>query len=233
MPLPKIATPTYELELPSTGKTITYRPFLVKEEKILLQGQEGGDDEMITALKQIVSNCTYDKVDLDKLPSFDIEYIFLQIRAKSVGEKVKLNIPFPGDDKVKVPTEVDLTKIQVEMDDKHVNKIELTDNISVVMSYPTLATYKGKNLNNISADDAVGLVSDCIYQIIDGVETHEAVDANKKELDEFVNGLTQEQFKKVQDFFVTMPKLKHTVTVTHPKTKKKGKVVLEGLQSFF
>ena len=148
-------------------------------------------------------------------------------------EKVKLNIPFPGDEKVKVPTEVDLTKIQVEMDEKHVNKIELTDSISVVMSYPTLATYKGKNLNNISADDAVGLVGDCIYQIIDGVETHEAVDANKKELDEFVNGLTQEQFRKVQDFFVTMPKLKHTVNLTHPKTKKKGKVVLEGLQSFF
>jgi hypothetical protein len=119
------------------------------------------------------------------------------------------------------------------MDDKHVNKIDLTDSISVVMSYPTLSTYKGKNLQNISADDAVGLVSDCIYQIIDGVETHEAVDANKKELDEFVNGLTQEQFRKVQDFFVTMPKLKHTVNLTHPKTKKKGKVVLEGLQSFF
>ena len=233
MALPKLNTQHYELTIPSSDEKIKFRPFLVKEEKILLQGQEGGDDEMITALKQIVSNCTYDKVDMDKLPSFDIEYIFLQIRAKSVGEKVKLHVPFPGDDKVKVPTEVDLTKIQVEMDDKHVNKIDLTDSISVVMSYPTLSTYKGKNLQNISADDAVGLVSDCIYQIIDGVETHEAVDANKKELDEFVNGLTQEQFRKVQDFFVTMPKLKHTVNLTHPKTKKKGKVVLEGLQSFF
>ena len=233
MALPKLNTQQYELIIPSSDEKIKFRPFLVKEEKILLQGQEGGDDEMISALKQIVSNCTYEKVDLDKLPSFDIEYIFLQIRAKSVGEKVKLNIPFPGDEKVRVPTEVDLTKIQVEMDDKHVNKIELTDSISVIMSYPTLSTYAGKNLKDISADDAIDLVSDCIYQVIDGVETHEAVDLSKNELSDFVNNLTQEQFAKVQNFFVTMPRLKHTVNLTHPKTKKKGKVVLEGLQSFF
>ncbi|AGE60357.1 baseplate hub [Pelagibacter phage HTVC008M] len=233
MALPKLNTQQYELTIPSSDEKIKFRPFLVKEEKILLQGQEGGDDEMINALKQIVSNCTFNKVDINKLPSFDIEYIFLQIRAKSVGEKIKLNVPFPGDPDTKVPATVDLTTIQVEMDDKHVNKVQLNDNVSVIMSYPTLSTYAGKNLKDISADDAIGLVSDCVYQIIDGVETHEAVDLKKEEIDDFVNNLTQEQFAKIQDFFVTMPRLKHTVNLTHPKTKKKGKVVLEGLQSFF
>jgi len=233
MALPKLNTQTFELAIPSSDEKITFRPFLVKEEKILLQAQEGGDNEMMQALKQIVSNCTFDKIDINKLPSFDIEYIFLQIRAKSVGEKVKLNVPFPGDEKTKVPTEIDLTQINVEMDENHTNKIQLTDSISVVMSYPTLSTYSGKNLKNISADDAVKLVADCIYQIIDGVETHEAVDVNSKELEDFINNLTQEQFNKVQDFFNTMPRLKHTVNLTHPKTKKKGKIVLEGLQSFF
>jgi len=233
MALPKLNTQTFELTIPSSDEKITFRPFLVKEEKILLQAQEGGDNEMMQALKQIVSNCTFDKIDINKLPSFDIEYIFLQIRAKSVGEKVKLNVPFPGDEKTKVPTEIDLTQINVEMDENHTNKIQLTDSISVVMSYPTLSTYSGKNLKNISADDAVKLVADCIYQIIDGVETHEAVDVNSKELEDFINNLTQEQFNKVQDFFNTMPRLKHTVNLTHPKTKKKGKIVLEGLQSFF
>ena len=119
------------------------------------------------------------------------------------------------------------------MDDEHINKVQLNDNVSVIMSYPTLSTYAGKNLKDISADDAIGLVSDCVYQIIDGVETHEAVDLKKEEIDDFVNNLTQEQFAKIQNFFVTMPRLKHTVNLTHPKTKKKGKVVLEGLQSFF
>ena len=233
MALPKLNTQTYELEVPSTDEKIRYRPFLVKEEKILLQAQEGERKEMFTALSDVVRACTFDKVDIDKLPSFDIEYMFLKIRAKSVGEKVKLNLAFPGDEKVKVSTEVDLMKVEVEVGEKHTNKFNLTDNVSVVMQYPTMKTFVDRNYDKLSAEDAVALTANCINQIIDGVETYEARDLSKKELIEFVENLTQNQFAKIQDFFTTMPKLSHTVTLTHPKSKKKGKVVLEGMQSFF
>jgi len=233
MALPKLNTQKFELEIPSTEEKIKFRPFLVKEEKILLQAQEGGDNEMIDALKDIISNCTFEKININNLPSFDVEYIFMKIRAKSVGEKIKLNLPFPGDEEIKVPHTVDLTKIEVEVDDKHTNKVTLTDEVSLVMKYPTLKSFVGKNIKTATAEDAVSLMSDCVHQIIDGVETFESTDLSKKEIVEFVENLTQAQFLKVQDFFTTMPKLKHVANITHPKTKKKGKVVLEGMQSFF
>ena len=233
MALPKLNTQTFELNVPSTDEKVKYRPFLVKEEKILLQTQEGERKEMFTALNDVVRACTFDKVDIDKLPSFDIEYMFLKIRAKSVGEKVKLNLAFPGDEKVKVSTEVDLMKVEVEVGEKHTNKFNLTDNVSVIMQYPTMKTFVDRNYDKLSAEDAVALTANCINQIIDGVETYEARDLSKKELIEFVENLTQNQFAKIQNFFTTMPKLSHTVTLTHPKSKKKGKVVLEGMQSFF
>jgi hypothetical protein len=233
MALPKLNTQKFELNVPSTDEKIKFRPFLVKEEKILLQAQEGGDNEMITALSDIVTNCTFGKINVEKMPSFDIEYIFVKIRSKSVGEKVNLKVPFPGDEEVKIPATVNLNKVNVEMDDDHTNKINLTDDVSMIMGYPTLKTFSGKNLNNVSAEDAINLVGDCVTQITDGEETFEAVDLKKTEVTEFLENLTQEQFGKVQNFFTTMPRLKHTLTVTHPKTKKKGKVVLEGMQSFF
>ena len=233
MALPILNTQTFELNIPSTDEKIKYRPFLVKEEKILLQAQEGTGDEVTDAILQIVDNCTFGKINVDQLPSFDIEYIFLKIRSKSVGEKVTLNLSFPGDEKVKVPAKVNLMNVEVEVDDNHTNKIQLTDNISVVMAYPTMKVLSKVNMQDLKAQDAVTLIASCIHQIIEGVETLEARDFKTAELNDFVDGMTQSQFAKVNEFFTSMPKLKHEVKLTHPKTKKKGKVIIEGLQSFF
>jgi len=233
MALPVLNTQTFELNIPSTDEKIKYRPFLVKEEKILLQAQEGDGDEVTNAILQIVDNCTFGKVQVDKLPSFDIEYIFLNIRSKSVGEKVNLNLAFPGDEKVKVPTDVDLTKVIVEMDDDHGNEISLTDTVKVIMKYPTVKTFQGLDLTKFTATDTINLTANCIHQIINGVETHEAADLSKKEIEEFLENLTQAQFTSIQKFFASMPKLTMNVKITHPKTKKKGTVKLQGLRSFF
>ena len=233
MALPVLNTQTFELNIPSTDEKIKYRPFLVKEEKVLLQAQEGDGDEVTNAILQIVDNCTFGKVQVDKLPSFDIEYIFLNIRSKSVGEKVNLNLAFPGDEKVKVPTDVDLTKVIVEMDDDHGNEISLTDNVKVIMKYPTVKTFQGLDLTKFTATDTINLTANCIHQIINGVETHEAADLSKKEIEEFLENLTQAQFTSIQKFFASMPKLTMNVKITHPKTKKKGTVKLQGLRSFF
>lgn len=233
MALPVLNTQTFELNIPSTDEKIKYRPFLVKEEKILLQAQEGDGDEVTNAILQIVDNCTFGKVQVDKLPSFDIEYIFLNIRSKSVGEKVNLNLAFPGDEKVKVPTDVDLTKVIVEMDDDHGNEISLTDTVKVIMKYPTVKTFQGLDLTKFTATDTINLTANCIHQIINGVETHEAADLSKKEIEEFLENLTQAQFTSIQKFFASMPKLTLNVKITHPKTKKKGTVKLQGLRSFF
>ena len=233
MALPVLNTQTFELNIPSTDEKIKYRPFLVKEEKVLLQAQEGDGDEVTNAILQIVDNCTFGKVQVDKLPSFDIEYIFLNIRSKSVGEKVNLNLAFPGDEKVKVPTDVDLTKVIVEMDDDHGNEISLTDNVKVIMKYPTVKTFQGLDLTKFTATDTINLTANCIHQIINGVETHEAADLSKKEIEEFLENLTQAQFTSIQKFFASMPKLTLNVKITHPKTKKKGTVKLQGLRSFF
>ena len=233
MALPKLNTQTYELEVPSTDEKIRYRPFLVKEEKILLQAQEGGDGEIMDAVADVVESCTFGKINVSKLPSFDLEYIFLKIRSKAVGEKVTLNLPFPGDENVKIPTKVDLSKVEVHMAEEHTNKIDLTDEVSVVMRYPTIKTFGGIKVNNLTADDAVEMTTRCIHQVINGVETFEAADLSKEDKSEFIENLTQDQFAKIQQFFTTMPKLSHTVTLTHPKTKKKAKYKLEGMQSFF
>ena len=233
MALPKLNTQTYELEVPSTDEKIRYRPFLVKEEKILLQAQEGGDGEIMDAVADVVESCTFGKLDVSKLPSFDLEYIFLKIRSKAVGEKVTLNLPFPGDENVKIPTKVDLSKVEVHMDEEHTNKIDLTDEVSVVMRYPTIKTFGGISVTKLTADDAVEMTSRCIHQVINGVETFESMDLSKEDKTDFIENLTQDQFAKVQQFFTTMPKLSHTVTLTHPKTKKKAKYKLEGMQSFF
>ena len=233
MALPKLNTQTYELEVPSTDEKIRYRPFLVKEEKILLQAQEGGETEIMDAVADVVESCTFGKLDVSKLPSFDLEYIFLKIRSKAVGEKVTLNLPFPGDENVKIPTKVDLSKVEVHMAEEHTNKIDLTDEVSVVMRYPTIKTFGGIKVTNLTADDAVEMTSRCIHQVINGVETFESMDLSKEDKTEFIENLTQDQFAKVQKFFTTMPKLSHTVTLTHPKTKKKAKYKLEGMQSFF
>jgi hypothetical protein len=235
MALPKLNTQTFELNIPSTDEKIKYRPFLVKEEKILLQAQEGDNNEMLDAVIQIIENCTFNKIQVDKLPAFDVEYIFLKIRSKSVGEKVSLSVLAPDDNKTKIPVEIDLSKIEVEVEEEHTNSIDITDNIKVIMSYPTIKTFSTitENIANLKAEDTIKMTVKCVHQIIDGVETYEAVDLSEAEITEFIENLTQEQYRKLNNFFVTMPRLKKEINVTNPKTKKKGKVTLQGIQSFF
>lgn len=234
MALPKLNTQTFELNVPSTDQKVKYRPFLVKEEKVLLQAQQSGKaTEMADALVQVIENCTFNKVKVNNLPSFDIEYLFLKIRSKSVGEKVDLMITCPDDNETKVKTTVDLSKIEVEVDEDHNNTIDLTKTVKVVMSYPTIKTFSGANMTDLKADEIITMTTKCIHQVIDGVETYEAADMNPQELEDFLENLTQEQFGKIQNFFTTMPRLRHVVNVTNPKTKKKGKVTLQGMQSFF
>lgn len=234
MALPKLNTQTFELNVPSSDVKVKYRPFLVKEEKVLLQAQQSGKaTEMADALVQVIENCTFNKVKVDNLPSFDIEYLFLKIRSKSVGEKVDLMITCPDDNETKVKTTVDLSKIEVEVDEDHNNTIDLTKTVKVVMSYPTIKTFSGANMTDLKASEIISMTTKCIHQVIDGVETYEAADMNQSELEDFIENLTQEQFGKIQNFFTTMPRLRHIVNVTNPKTKKKGKVTLQGMQSFF
>ncbi len=235
MALPKINTPTYELVVPSTGEEIRYRPFLVKEEKILLMAMESGDNkEIIRAIQDIVKECTYDKLKLSTMPMFDIEYLFLNIRAKSVGEITTLRLKCPDDEKTTVKVDVNLTEIEVQTDKNHTNKIELTDEMGIMMKYPTIDSFAG-DMSEINASNMLEVISGCIDSIYDkgGEEVFEAKDQTKKELIEFIEQLNSKQFKNIQGFFDTMPKLKHTIKVKNPKTKKESDVVLQGLNDFF
>ena len=233
MALPKINVPTYELEVPSTKEKITYRPFLVKEEKILLLALEENDELTIArALKQIVNNCTFENLSVDSMPLFDLEYIFLNIRAKSVGESADLKLLMPDDEKTYVDVQIPLQDIKVEFTKGHKKDIKLTDSIMVVMRYPTYELL-GVEDTDMTIEKTFKLISDCTEKVIDGETIYERSDFNDKELQEFYDGLDSKQFQNVQNFFETMPRLKHTVEVVNPKTKKKNKITLEGLQSFF
>ena len=237
MALPKLTTPTYELEIPSTDEKIAYRPFLVKEEKILLMAMESGKSEdIINSVKTIVSECTFNKLNVETLPMFDVEYLFLNIRAKSVGEISKIKVLCPDDNKTYVTTEVDLTKVNVEIGENHSNKIELQDEMGMIMTYPTLESFREIGLDaKIKAENMLDLIGACILQIYEknGEKVYEAKDQTKKELNEFVESMNTKQFQDVQKFFDTMPKLKHTIKVKNPKTKKSSDVVLTGLNDFF
>ena len=236
MALPKLNTPTYELEVPSTDEKIKYRPFLVKEEKILLMAMESGKNEdIIQAVKDIVSECTFNKIKLGSMPMFDVEYIFLNIRAKSVGEVSKLKLLCPDDKKTYVDTEVNLTEVQVQVDEEHTNKIELTDDMGMIMTYPTIDSFNESGIQNVNASNMIDVISSCILQIYEknGEKVYQAKDQTKKELVEFVEQLNTKQFKQLQKFFDTMPKLKHTVKVKNPKTKKMNEITLQGLNDFF
>ena len=236
MALPKINTPTYELVVPSTDEKIEYRPFLVKEEKILLIAMESGKQkDIITAIKQIVTACTFGKLKIGRMPMFDVEYLFLNIRAKSVGEISELKLIAPDDKKTKVDVEVDLSTIQVQEEEGHTNKIELTDEMGIYMQYPTVDTFGESGISDINASNMLEVITGCIAQIYDkkGEEVFEAKDQTKKELIEFVEQLNSKQFQDVQNFFDTAPKLKHEITIKNPKTKVESKVVLSGLSDFF
>jgi len=237
MALPKIEVPTYELTLPSEDKKIKYRPFLVKEEKILYIALETGENkEMVNALKEVVNACTFDVLNIDRLPIFDVEYIFLQIRAKSVSEVTKFKTICPDDGKTYVETEVDLTKVEVQVDDNHTNKIVIDNqrNLGLVLRYPTLKNYDiGKGLNNFEIDKIFSILIDCIDHIFEGDKIYPAKDTSKQELKDFIESLPQEAFKKIQSFFDTMPKLKHEVDVLNPNTNVKSKITLIGIADFF
>ena len=234
MALPKLETPVYELEQPSTGETIKYRPFLVKEQKTLMMASESNDDKQVKeALAGLISNCTFSKIDPFKIPIFDVEFLFLRIRGKSVGEKIDLSLLCPDDNKTRVNKSVNLEEIGVNMKVGHTNEIDITDNIKMVMRYPTLndMTDMSADANNI--EDVFSMIRRCVHEIHDDKKVYNRVDISDKELEEFIDSLTGEQFEKVGGFFETMPKVQHSVEVTNPKTKKKGEVVIEGIQSFF
>jgi len=236
MALPKLNTPTYELEVPSTDEKIKYRPFLVKEEKILLMAMESKDNaQIINAVKDIVTSCTFEKVNVSKMPMFDMEYIFLQIRSKSVGEVSKLKILCPDDKKTYASVELDLTKVEVQVGDDHTNKIELTDDMGMIMTYPTIDSFLESGIEKIDATNMLDVIGSCVLQIYEekGEKVYEAKDQTKKELTDFIESMNSGQFKKLQSFFDTMPKLKHELKVKNPKTKKESKVTLTGLNDFF
>ena len=238
MPLPKIATPTYELELPSTGQTINYRPFLVKEEKVLVIALESEDNKQITsAIKAVLKNCIITKgIKVESLPTFDIEFLFLNIRGKSVGEELEVNIICPDDGETEVPVTINLDDIEIKKDEKHTNKIKLDNTIMMEMKYPSLDQFI-KNNFDFNDKNAMDQSFDLIAASIDKIYTEDEVwataDCTKKEVKEFLESMNSSQFKEIESFFETMPKLSHTIKVTNPKTKVEGEVVLEGLASFF
>ena len=238
MPLPKIATPTYELELPSTGQTIEYRPFLVKEEKLLVLALESEDDkEITTAIKNVIKSCINTKgIKVDTLPTFDIEYLFLNIRGKSVGEDIELKLLCPDDNETYVPVNIPIDEIGVVRNDEHTNKIKLDNSLMMEMRYPSLAEFIKNNFDfngNVNMDQSFDLIGSCIDKIYNAEEVWVATDCTKKEITSFLDQMNSQQFKKIETFFETMPKISHTVKVTNPKTKVESEVVLEGLSSFF
>jgi len=237
MSLPKINTPEYTLNVPSTDEEITYRPFLVKEEKLLLIAQETGDEkEIYNSIKNLVETCCFGAVDVTKMPLFDLEYIFLNIRAKSVGEVSSLEIVCPDDEETKVKVEVDLTTLKVEMDEKHSPRIQLTDDIGLLMQYPNLGDVLAMGVEEektATIDKMFGMMQDCMYQIWQGEETFDAMDYSNKDKKDFLESLNHEQFEKIQSFFDTMPTIKYVTEVTNPKTKVTSEVTIEGMNSFF
>ena len=237
MPLPKINTPTYELELPSTGKKIKYRPFLVREEKILIMALESEDMKQITnAIIQILSDCIQTRgVKVADLSTFDIEYLFLNVRGKSVGEHIEVMVTCPDDGKTQVPMSINIDDIKVQKSENHNPDIKLDDTYTLKMRYPSLNEFIKTNFNaeDIKVDDTFELIAQCIDQVYSEEESWTQADCTKKELTEFLEQLNSSQFKEIEKFFDTMPKLSHTVKVTNPETKVKSDIVLEGLSSFF
>ena len=238
MPLPKIATPTYELELPSTGQSIKYRPFLVKEEKVLVIALESEDNKQITtAIKAVLKSCILTKgVKVESLPTFDIEYLFLNIRGKSVGEELEVNVICPDDGETTVSVTISLDEIEVQKDENHSNKIKIDDSIMMELKYPSLDQFIKNNFdfNDKNAmDQSFDLIASCIDKVYTEDEVWATADCTKKEVKEFLESMNSQQFKEIEAFFESMPKLSHTIKVTNPNTKVESDVVLEGLASFF
>ena len=238
MPLPKIATPTYELVLPSTDETIQFRPFLVKEEKLLVLALESEDNKQITtAIKSVLKNCVLTKgIKVEQLPTFDIEFLFLNIRGKSVGEELEVNIVCPDDEKTQVTVDINLDDIQVQKNEEHNKQIKLDENLMMEMKYPSLDQFIKNNFDfneKNQMDQSFQLIASCIDKIYTEEEVWATADCTKKEVNDFLEQMNSGQFKLIETFFETMPKLSHTIKITNPKTKVENDVVLEGLASFF
>ena len=238
MPLPTISTPTYELTLPSSDKKIKYRPFLVKEEKILILAMESEDTKQIaSSIKNVISKCILSRgIKVEKLSTFDIEYLFLNIRGKSVGEHIEVMVTCPDDGKTQVPMSINIDSIKVQKNDEHNKDIKLDDTYTLRMKYPSLAEFTKTNfgsMNEMKVDDTFELIASCIDQVYSEEESWSHQECTKKELSDFIESLNSNQFKMVEKFFETMPKLSHTVKVTNPNTKVESEIKIEGLQSFF
>jgi hypothetical protein len=238
MPLPTIVTPSYELELPSTGKKIKYRPFLVKEEKLLVLALETENTKDIsTAIKTVLKNCIQTRgIKVENLPTFDIEYLFLNIRGKSVGEEVEVNLIAPDDEVTEVPVTINIDDIEIQKSDEHTNKVKLDDSLIMEMKYPSLEQFIKSNFDfteEVSMDQSFDLIASCIDKIYNEEDVWSTADCTKKEVKDFLEQMNSMQFKEIEKFFETMPKLSHSVTFKNPKTKVESTVVLEGLSSFF
>ncbi len=238
MPLPKISTPTYELDLPSTGQTIQYRPFLVREEKLLVLALESENmKEISSAIKTVIKNCILSKgVKIESLPTFDIEYLFLNIRGKSVGEEIEVNVICPDDEDITVPVTISVDEIQVVKNKKHTNKIQVDDSIMMEMKYPSLDQFIKNNFDFSGSnliDQSFDLVASCIDKVYREDEVWSCADVTQKELMEFLDQFNTQQFQQIETFFETMPKLSHTVKIKNPKSGIESEVVLEGLANFF
>ena len=233
MALPKLASAKFELTLPSTGEKDEYRPFLVKEEKALMIAQSTGkQDDIMRAVKDVITSCTFEKVDASKLPIFDLEYIFINLRAKSVGEIVKLMVTCPDDNTTQVSVEVDLTKIECHKEVGHDTNIRLTDEIGLIMDYPKVSSVQELDLEN-EMESTFEVIKSCVRQVYDSNNVYEKVDMDKEDLNDFIESMSHDKFDKVQEFFNTMPKVKHMIKVKNPKTGVDGEVVLQGMADFF
>ena len=238
MPLPTIVTQNYELELPSTGKKVKYRPFLVKEEKLLVLALESEDTKQITtAIRAVLKNCIQTRgVKIESLPTFDIEYLFLNIRGKSVGEEIEVNLIAPDDGETQVPVTINIDDIKIQRDESHTNKIKLDAKLIMEMKYPSLDEFVKNNFefnDQPGMDQSFELIASCIDKIYNEDEVWAASDCTKKEMKDFLEQMNSLQFKEIETFFTTMPKLSHNVTIKNPKTEVESTVVLEGLASFF
>lgn len=232
MALPQLATAKYELRLPSTGETVEYRPFLVKEEKILLTAQGTGETiDVLRAVEQIIDNCTFNKLQVKGLPMFDLEYVFIKLRSKSIGALVEVNVTCPDDGETQTAVEINLEDIECIKEVGHTNNIKLTDQIGIIFDYPRIDSVQFNSADG--GEEAFNIMKSCVRQIYDADNVYEKGDMDDKELNDFLENMTHDQFELVQEFFNTMPKVKLPVKVKNPKTGVEGEVVLEGMNSFF
>ena len=236
MALPKLGYPTFELELPSTGKTIKYRPFLVKEEKVLLMALESKDEkQVVSAVKDLIKNCVITRIKVDNLPSFDLEYLFLKIRGASIGENIILTVTCLDDNETQVEANININDVEILKPEGHDKKIMFDDKTGLVMRYPSMKEFVDREFlqKEMKTEDVYGFIADSIDQIFDDEEVYDSSTTTKKEFRTFVDSLTTKQFEKIQKFYETSPKLSHTFKVTNPKTNKESSYTIEGLQSFF